>query len=652
MIVERFTEDWTDLQDQDLSMMSSPMNLAYFYAGSPVSDSCGSSPIHYYSSSAPSSPGSDTEVPGSLNASWPHTKKAGHLVGGCQHKGTFKGVRVKNSVRGLLMQLRSKTVQERTNDIQKLQNEMSCEQYTELKTILSKKRTYDFPLDGPVTKKKCSFQPSLFLTPPSTPKSNENMDDVTKSDTDLLQSLINIKNESKPVSLNTVQVSWLENVPQFDSTQETLYQDVTESHSFPLSQAFQACSPPQISEPCLFPLQNPDVPLQFTNSEYNFQDSTAVVDANQSYVRFPNEEFSDFQIQSLMSLLVGPELSPEVIPSVKSSLPAQNYCPTHVPPQMFIPDRNNSNSFQMGKTFFQWQIEQEDKKMANVTQEQLLFKDPDGDTYLHICVAHGRRALCYVIAQKMAALNMLDIKERNNQSALQVAVAANQHLIVQDLINLGAQVNTIDYWGRTPLHVCAEKGYPHVLQAIQKGASESNQHLDVEEKNYEGLTALHCAVIAHNAVVQQLQKNMQDRTPETEELLLKNKAMVDTVKMLLQMGASVEAKDTKSGRTALHLAAEEANLELLGLFLELPRTLAFINEKAYNGNTALHVAASLQYRKTHLGAVRLLMRKGADPSARNLENEQPVHLVPDGPVGEEIRRVLKGKSAQHRASLY
>lgn len=45
-----------------------------------------------------------------------------------------------------------------------------------------------------------------------------------------------------------------------------------------------------------------------------------------------------------------------------------------------------------------------------------------------------------------------------------MAVAANQHLIVQDLVNLGAQVNTTDCWGRTPLHVCAEKGHSQVLQ--------------------------------------------------------------------------------------------------------------------------------------------------------------------------------------------
>lgn len=50
------------------------------------------------------------------------------------------------------------------------------------------------------------------------------------------------------------------------------------------------------------------------------------------------------------------------------------------------------------------------------------------------------------------------------QSAFQVAVAANQHLIVQDLVSLGAQVNTTDCWGRTPLHVCAEKGHAQVLQ--------------------------------------------------------------------------------------------------------------------------------------------------------------------------------------------
>ncbi|KAG8451993.1 hypothetical protein GDO86_003975 [Hymenochirus boettgeri] len=540
---------------------------------------------------------------------------------------------------------------------------MSCEQYTELKNILSKKRTHDRTLEEPVEKKTCTFQSSSFLTPPSTPKSSENMEEIPKNDTDMLQSLINIKNETQPVSLNTVQVSWMENVPP----NEQLYQDVLVPHLYASSrssQHYETCSPPQESDLCFYEhLQNSSAP-QHCNTEYNLQDCSQI----QSYPTaiFPNQDLQNCSLQSLMSLLVDPDDSSEIMSSVKSASPAQNYSQSpsssssnfgepgmtqkslQVSPPLFVPDRNSLNPLQMGKSFFQWQIEQEEGKVGNLSNEQLLCKDSDGDTCLHISVAQGRRALSYVLARKMAALNLLDIKERNNQSSLQVAVAANQHLIVQDLLSLGAQLSTIDYWGRTPLHVCAEKGYFQVMQAIQKEATERNQIIDVEAKNYDGLTALHCAVMAHNAVVQELQKSLQNRTTETEQLLLKNKAMVDTVKILLQMGACVEAKDSKSGRTALHMAAEEANLELLGLFLELTKSLSFINEKAYNGNTALHVAASLQYRKTHLGAVRLLMRKGADPSARNLENEQPVHLVPDGPVGEEIRRVLKGKSVQQR----
>lgn len=52
----------------------------------------------------------------------------------------------------------------------------------------------------------------------------------------------------------------------------------------------------------------------------------------------------------------------------------------------------------------------------------------------------------------------------STQSAFQVSVAADQHLIAQDLLLLGAEINTMDCWGRSPLHVCAEKGHTSTLQ--------------------------------------------------------------------------------------------------------------------------------------------------------------------------------------------
>uniref|UniRef100_A0A8C6CPY9 NF-kappa-B inhibitor zeta n=1 Tax=Moschus moschiferus TaxID=68415 RepID=A0A8C6CPY9_MOSMO len=576
----------------DCGLMTSPLNLAYFYGASPPAAAPGACDGGSSASgpSAPGSPGSDSSDFSSASSVSSCGAVESRPRGGAraerlqvephmgvvrQQRGPFQGVRVKNSVKELLLHIRSHKQKASGQAVDDFKTQgVNREQFTELKNTVSysgKRKGSDSLSDGPACKRS-ALLPTQFLTPPQTPTPVESMEDVHHSESkqdscaDLLQNIINIKNECSPVSLNTVQTA-----PGVQQQIDTHLQNFN-------------LMPPGACE------------------------ALARLDASSTPLSMP--------------------------------LPFPNL------------GGNPMNTTQLGKSFFQWQVEQEENKLANISQDQFLSKDADGDTFLHIAVAQGRRALSYVLARKMNALHMLDIKEHNGQSAFQVAVAANQHLIVQDLVTLGAQVNTTDCWGRTPLHVCAEKGHSQVLQAIQKGAAGSNQFVDLETTNYDGLTPLHCAVLAHNAVVHELQRNQQPHSPEVQELLLKNKSLVDTIKCLIQMGAAVEAKDRKSGRTALHLAAEEANLELIRLFLELPSCLAFVNAKAYNGNTALHVAASLQYRVTQLDAVRLLMRKGADPSTRNLENEQPVHLVPDGPVGEQIRRILKGKSIQQRAPPY
>ncbi|KAF4119207.1 NF-kappa-B inhibitor zeta [Onychostoma macrolepis] len=298
-------------------------------------------------------------------------------------------------------------------------------------------------------------------------------------------------------------------------------------------------------------------------------------------------------------------------------------------------------------SFFQWQIQHEEEKLAALSHVELTARDGDGDTFLHIAVAQGRRALAYVLARKMASLGMLDMKEHNNQSAFQVSVAADQHLIAQDLLLLGAEINTMDCWGRAPLHVCAEKGHSSTLQAIQKFMQTSGRLVNLEVVNYDGLTPLLVAVLSHNAVLQEL--SLGPPCAQSPALLQKRKLLAECVSTLLLMGASLEAKDRKSGRTALHMAAEEANVELLRLFLDQSNYYSVINTKAFNGNTALHMASALQGRLAQTDAVRLLLRRGADPSIKNLENEQPVQLVSAGPLGDQVRRILKGKGVPSRS---
>lgn len=87
-----------------------------------------------------------------------------------------------------------------------------------------------------------------------------------------------------------------------------------------------------------------------------------------------------------------------------------------------------------------------------------------------------------------------------------------------------------------------------------------------------GLTPLHCAVVAHNAVVHELQRNQQPHSPEVQDLLLKNKCLVDTIKCLIQMGAAVEAKVTSQSRLEVGAGVEGCVWQRPGLQAQLETT--------------------------------------------------------------------------------
>ncbi|KAM6958079.1 NF-kappa-B inhibitor zeta isoform 1-T2 [Tautogolabrus adspersus] len=294
-------------------------------------------------------------------------------------------------------------------------------------------------------------------------------------------------------------------------------------------------------------------------------------------------------------------------------------------------------------SLFHWQILQEVQRVGGVSPEQLNMQDSDGDTYLHIAVAKGKRALAFVFAAKMAGCGSLDMKEHNGQTALQIAAATNHPFIVQDLLEHGADINSRDLWGCSPLHVCAEKGHFVSLQSIWRTLMGSGRPIDIEMYNYDGHTPLHSAVLSHCAVVREQRHQDNSCSFTAMEQGRRRRSYIESIKTLLLMGASCGTKDLKSGRTCLHMASEEADVELFHIFFEEPSSLQIVNAKTFSGNTALHIVSSLQNHNRQVEMVKLLMRKGADPGIRNLENDLPSQLVPEGPIGEKVKKILKGK---------
>ncbi|XP_068934695.1 NF-kappa-B inhibitor delta [Petaurus breviceps papuanus] len=272
--------------------------------------------------------------------------------------------------------------------------------------------------------------------------------------------------------------------------------------------------------------------------------------------------------------------------------------------------------------------------------QRLLTQDEEGDTLLHLFAAQGLRWSSYAAAEVLQGCGQLDIREHQGKTPLLVAATANQPLIVQDLLTLGADPNATDHRGRTILHLAATYGLPGVLTAVFNSGIQVN----VETRDFEGLTPLHAAVLSLNEATQQPACSPRTMTVPARDRLA-------CVQMLLQMGADHTSQEFKSSKTVLHLAVQGGNLSLVQMLLDLPNgdPRAFVNMKAH-GNTALHMAAALPPGFPQEPIIRGLLAAGADPALRNLENEQPAHLLGPGPASEPLRQLLKRSRALPLAS--
>ncbi|XP_065508252.1 NF-kappa-B inhibitor delta [Caloenas nicobarica] len=252
------------------------------------------------------------------------------------------------------------------------------------------------------------------------------------------------------------------------------------------------------------------------------------------------------------------------------------------------------------------------------------------------------RAYTLAAAERMKLLRRLDAKEHRGKTPLLVAVTARQPAIVYDLIQTGADVNAVDNKGQSALHLAATYGYAQVLQVILSLGFP----LDLEMKDFEGHTPLHCAVLAHNALLREQGCQMLAEEQQ-KDLEHQSKELESCIHLLVQTGASIYSRDVKSNKTVLHYTVQDGNISLLRYFLELNafKSKDFVNNKAH-GNTALHMAAALPRDKNQKEIVQLLLDHGADPSIRNLDNDQPIHMAPSGKAGDQVRHLLKkGKVA-------
>ncbi|NXP01915.1 IKBZ inhibitor, partial [Certhia brachydactyla] len=184
-------------------------------------------------------------------------------------------------------------------------------------------------------------------------------------------------------------------------------------------------------------------------------------------------------------------------------------------------------------SFFQFQLHREENSLRNIPEEKLLAPDENGNRLLHKAVAQGRRALTFVLAQRFASFNKIDEKDAEERTALHLAAEKNQHLMVSDLISLGANVNEQDSSGKTPLHLCAENGYLRVLEVL-KSCKNQGVCVEVDLPDHCGLTPLQCAALAHTVLLRESQNTARD-SGMGRFLRLRQEQILEGILCLLQM---------------------------------------------------------------------------------------------------------------------
>ncbi|KDQ07851.1 hypothetical protein BOTBODRAFT_82704, partial [Botryobasidium botryosum FD-172 SS1] len=154
------------------------------------------------------------------------------------------------------------------------------------------------------------------------------------------------------------------------------------------------------------------------------------------------------------------------------------------------------------------------------------------------------------------------------------------------LLQSGADANIQDYHGYTPLHIAARCGStPNVKALLQSGA---NPHIHDDG----GRTALHAATQKEDCV--------------------------DTVSVLLDAGADVNAKDHSSGRTPLHYASQRCLPSVTQLLLKFG---ANPDARDWIYHTALHGAMQ---RADCAQTIPALLEAGADADARDKGGKTPL----------------------------
>ena len=270
---------------------------------------------------------------------------------------------------------------------------------------------------------------------------------------------------------------------------------------------------------------------------------------------------------------------------------------------------------------------------------------PDGWSPRQSCDAYKawwQRADVESVRQILASGMDVNVRDEDGVSLLHRAACLSEPSVLEFLIESGADIESCNRWGQTPLF---EASGENMLILIDANA-------DINKPDNQGLTPLHWVaydlmkrrgdelkwLIDHGADVQ-----VVDQNGFTALHLACRPSLVvaaEYVDDLLAAKADINARD-RVGRTPLHYARDERIIEVL---VGGGADMNALDEK---GRNVLHYAVMEGVR---LEVIQLLVDSGVDMQVRDVEHKMPLDYIEqriellkkERPYSEEQTDVLMG----------
>ncbi|XP_039201373.1 transient receptor potential cation channel subfamily A member 1 [Crotalus tigris] len=251
-------------------------------------------------------------------------------------------------------------------------------------------------------------------------------------------------------------------------------------------------------------------------------------------------------------------------------------------------------------------------KMCIEYGAQIDLKQSDNCTALHIAAIQGATEIIELLMSAYSGEEcLINASDENKETLLHRAALFDHDEMTDYLISKGANIDSVDIEGRTPLILATSRASWKIVNLlISKGANiQLKDHLG---RSFLHLTVLHPGGLQHLNEEFLKMKHIRDLlTDEDHEGCTPlhyacKQGMPLTVNILLDMNVSVYAK-SRDKKSPLHFAASHGRLNTCLRLLESMDDTRLLNEGDRKGMTPLHLAAQYGHEKV----TQLLLKKGA-----------------------------------------